>query len=256
MASFISYASQTQVNISYNQFVEVLSNADDTVNELSARSGKDALNRDLNSVFQSLSENKLLVAIEPQERVQRKTELLQQCFRSMENCNYVPEGYAISIHRNFLSIKYQYNAFSSYDEYYKYAVVDLSAAERLTWSGIFIAPEDILERYNSKYVKENEDYLNRFDPGELDEDQEWEFEVIRDHLDNRLPFKLDSLNNLELIFDETETLNAIRFHYNGSGGPYKSVLSEGYIAFDISEIEHLLTQDFKALLNPPTPPQP
>jgi len=256
MLSLISCASHVSPKTPYNQFVEVFQNVDGTINELSGTSGSDALNTKLNSAFQSISENAFLNYTDPQSRVQQKSNLLEHCIRSLDDCNYVPEGYTINTHRHLLNIEYQYNAFSSYDTYYKHAVIDLKLAERVTGADIFTAPEDILALYNTKYVKENQNYLNQFDIQTLDEDQEWEFEVIRDHLNTRVSFKLADLNNLELTFDADETLTEIRFHYNGLGGSYKSILPAGYIAFNVTELENLLTQDFKPLLKPPTLPRP
>ncbi len=247
--AFLSCKSQHGLTNSYAESVEVLWNSTNSINELSATTNDEKLNLRLNSVFQALSENKELSSDKPKERVKEKTQLLEQCSESIDNCKYTPEGYSIETARNFLNITYQCNQYSSYDTYYKYAVVDLVSAKRLVYSDMFTSPELILKKYNAKYIKKKEDYLLDIDPTDLTEDQQEEYEIIRNHIDTRDQFKQEDLNNLELIFDSNlNRFTEIRFHYNGSGGNDKMVLTRGYVSFELGELENLLVEEFKRLI--------
>ncbi|MDG1331091.1 MAG: hypothetical protein P8P74_02095 [Crocinitomicaceae bacterium] len=233
---------------SYSEYVKIVSNTDSTINELSATSDSMELNRRLNVRFQSFSENKDLISNVPIERIQEKAALWENCKVSFDSCNYVPEGYSFSTKRNFLNLKYQYNGFGSNDLSYKHGVIDLSNAQRLMHSAMYTDPLPVLKMYNTRYVKVYEDYLLQFQ-GELSQADQDEFDIIRNHLDDRAPFKLSDLDHFELIFDSKKKhFTEIRFHFNGQGGVYKAVLTEGYISFALKELDEFLLKEFKKQL--------
>lgn len=217
---------------------------------MSAKSKDNDLNIRLNAVFQSLSENNNVLTTIPKERLNKKIELFIHCKELLDNCCYTPEGYTIIQNKKFLNIKYQYNQFSSYDTYYKYALVNLTDGTRLTYSDIFSKPETVLKQYNKKYIETYMLYLSKYDLSTDDEEELNEYEIIKNHLDNRDSFKLEDLNNLELIYETSvNKFTEIRFHYNGSGGVYRSVLSNDFISFKLDDINELINPYFTRLLN-------
>lgn len=231
-------------------FIEILSNSDKSINELSAKSKDNDLNLKLNAAFQSLSENNNVLNTNPKERLKKKIELFTLCKESLDNCSYTPEGYTIIQNEKFLNIKYQYNQFSSYDTYYKYALVNLTDGTRLIYSDIFSKPETVLKLYNQKYIETYTSYLSKYDLNTDDEEELNEYEIIKNHLDNRDFFKLEDLNNLELIYESSiNKFTEIRFHYNGSGGVYRSVLSNDFISFKLEDLNELISPYFTHLLN-------
>jgi len=233
----------------YSSYVQVLSNADSTVNELSAVSDSEELNEKLNARFQSVSENKMIDWEMPELRLDEKEVLLNQCLENFDSCQYIPEDYAFEIHRNFLNLHYQYNEFGSHDVFHKHALIDLSSGKRVLYLNMFDDPNRVLELYNAKYIEEFESYLTEFSGKSLSEDEQEEYDVIRNHLDSRKPFQLHELNNCELLFDsEKKRFTGLRFHYNGSGGIYKSILTEGSISFSLKELEPLINEGFKRQL--------
>lgn len=230
----------------YEGYVEIVSNADSTVNELSAVSKSEELNAKLNNRFQSISENRELEEKIPEKRVEEKAELLQECHTNPDLCKYVPEGYSFETNQNFLNLTYQCNAFGSHDLLHKHAVIDLEEGRRILYLNMFNDPSAVLEKYNQKYVEENEAYLAEFAGSYLSDEEQEEYDIIRNHLDSRAPFELHNLNNCEFIFDvEENRFTEIRFHYSGSGGIYKPILSGGYISFTLDELDHFLLKEFK-----------
>ena len=230
----------------YADYVKEIANSDSTINELSATSDSEELNGKLNARFQSISENKDLYTTIPTERIVEKSMLFEVCKVLPDSCTYIPEGYSFDINQQFLNLKYQYNAFRSNDVFYKHVVINLASARRLLYLNMFNNPNQVLEKFNAKYIKENEDYLATFASTELSENDQEEYDIIRNHLDTRAAFQLHNLNNCELVFDtKKRRFTEIRFHYNGSGGVYKSILTEGYISFTLKELEDLLTEEFK-----------
>lgn len=231
----------------YSDYVQVEWNADSTINELSAISDSKELNGKLNNRFQSISMNTELSSNIPLERIQEKCELFDKCLAFYDSCSYIPEGYSFTTNRNFLNLKYQHNGFGSYDLFYKHAVIDLESGNRLLYLNMFLEPNQVLAKFNAKYVQKTEDRLARLTSKDLSEDEQEEYEIIRDHLDTREPFQLHELNECELIFDtQKKKFTEIRFHYNGSGGMYKPILTEGYISFTLKELNELLLKEFKA----------
>jgi len=232
-------------DISYAQYVDVLTNADATINELSATTGNPGLDSQLNATFQSISENTELNSTIPRERLEQKSELLDRCLRNTETCQYVPEGFDVIVQRNFLNVKYQYNAFSSYDVFYKYRVVDLKTAALISMQDILKNPSDVLKLYEAKYTQDISDYLTRLDGNNLREDEGWEYEVLSLHLETREPFGLKDLDNFALVYDApSDRFTGIRFYYNGAGGHYRQVLSSGFIEFEFGDIQDLLQDGF------------
>jgi hypothetical protein len=243
--SLVACGNHQKLN-AYSGYVKEISNSDSTINELAAVSDSEELNGRLNARFQSISVNKELYSKNPEERVQEKSELFDECLAFFDSCSYVPEGYSFAINKQFLNLKYQYNAFGSNDLFYKHAVINLATGRKLVYLNMFTDPNQVLERFNAKYVKENEDYLASFANTDLSENEQEEYDVIRNHLDSRVPFQLHELNNCELFFDaKKRRFTEIRFHYNGSSGVYKSILTEAYISLTLKEFKDLLAEDFK-----------
>ena len=233
----------------YADYVKVVCNSDSTINELSAVGESEELNKTLNGRFQSISENTGLSSNIPENRIDEKQSLWQECKIQPDSCKYVPEGYSFEIHRNFLNLTYQYNEFGSHDLFYKHAVIDLEIGRRILYLSMFNDPNEVLKKYNNKYVEQNKSYLNKFAGSYLSDEEQEEFDIIQYHLETRAPFELHELNNCELVFDqEKKQFTEIRFHYIGAGGIYKAILSEGYISFTIKELEQLLLKDFKKQL--------
>jgi hypothetical protein len=233
----------------YATYVKEVSNADSTINELSAACDSKELNEKLNGRFQSVSENKALSSKIPEQRIEEKQALWQECKTQPDSCDYVPEGYSFEIHRNFLNLTYQYNQFGSHDLFHKHAVIDLEKGRRMLYLSMFSDPNEVLKKYNDKYIEQNKSYLNEFSGSYLSDEEQEEFDIIQNHLETRAPFELHELNNCELVFDsDKKRFTEIRFHYNGAGGIYKAVLSEGYISFTLKELEHLLLKEFKKQL--------
>ncbi|WP_148044315.1 hypothetical protein [Sinomicrobium pectinilyticum] len=121
--------------------------------------------------IQGLSENKELRSANPKKRLALKKELLKNCLQQKEAiCLYIPEKYEMLYNaRRILSLKYCYNSFGNRDEYYKYACFDLKTGERITYEEMFLNPEEILQTYNEKYVREITDYLRAL---KTEEDEE------------------------------------------------------------------------------------
>jgi len=249
IAFCFSCKSQQELTKKSTLLVEILIDSTNSFNELSANTNIKDLNKKLNSTFQSLSENKSILSTDPKERLEKKIKLFEICKNSKEKCQYTPEEYSINQHKKLLNIKYQYNEFSNYDLYYKYALINLSTGLRLKHIEIFSESETILKLYNKKYIDENKSYLKKFDLDSADEDELDEYDIIKSHLDTRSLFELNDLNNIELIYNhESSEFTEIRFHYNGAGGVYKNVLTAGYISFKVNDIRELLTLKFVDLL--------
>ncbi len=206
-------------------------------------------NNNLLKNIQSLSENKSLNSIKPEERIRKKIELYNFCKEAnLSDCNYTPESYKVlSKTYNILNIEYAYNAYSNPDEYFKYATFNLITGERITYNKIFKNPPKILNDYNSKYTSEIKSYLKKLNTN--DEEELDEYNLYKEHLETRNSFKLEDLNNLEIIYDPIKgKVTQLKFHYNGQGGYYRQYLQKGFIDFNIEELRPYLTDEFKKQL--------
>lgn len=199
--------------------------------------------------IQSLSENKNINSINPKERLQEKIELSNLCKKvSIPDCNYTPEGYKIlTNNKDILNIEYGYNMFSNPDEYFKYAVFNLENGRRIAYEQMFNNAKTILKMFDDKYVSGIKNYVA--DLNQDDEEEFHEYGLYKEHLEIRIPFKLEDLNNFEIVYDSTQTkATELKFHYNGQGGVYRRLFPPDYIAFNIEELKPLLTEYFKKQL--------
>ena len=203
-------------------------------------------NNTLLKSIQNLSENKILNSIDPKERLRKKIELSNLCHEgSLSFEKYTPEGYKILTNKNnILNVEYGYNMFSNPDEYFKYAVFNLVNGERITYQNMFNNAETILGLFNDNYVSEIEEYLtelNKDDQEELDE-----YNRYKSHIETRTPFKLQDLNNFEIVYDSAITkAKHLKFHYNGQGGVYRRFFQPGFVEFNIEALKPYLTKEFK-----------
>jgi len=201
-------------------------------------------NGTLQKHIQALSENTNLVSTVPEERLKEKITLFKLCLQTdISDCNYTPEAYKIlSNKKTILNIEYSYNGFGNPDQYNKYASFDLIKEERLTHQQIFTDASSVINTYNTKYVANFEEYLNDLDTE--NEDDLDEYDAIKEHLKTRTPFRLNDLNNFELVYVD-DAIESIRFHYNGQGGLYKNVFPSGYEEFSLEDLKPYLSDSFK-----------
>lgn len=194
--------------------------------------------------IQELSENKWIQPKRPEERLIEKIKKLKECLHEKnQDCEYVPEGYEIkSMSNGLVNLAYSYNQLGSYDNYFKYGCYDTQTAKRIVYTDIFKNPTNYLDTLNSKYVSEL-----FMEPGDYAEEDQ-EYDIISHHLETREPFQLEHLNNFELVL-EGGSFTAIRFHYNGLGGNYKSFVPNGYVEYAVKEIKSQLKQSFLRRIN-------
>ncbi|MBL4746284.1 MAG: hypothetical protein JKY08_07935 [Flavobacteriaceae bacterium] len=219
-------------------------------NELKVISNNKILKEKIILEIQNLSENKDLRSSIPNQRLKQKMTLSKKCngLINVFDCNYVPEGYVVlSKQHGILNIKYSYNQYGSYDEYFKYACFNLKIGERINYPKMFTSPKSVLKMYNKKYVLGYETYLKKNNSQTADEYNIEEYEVYKEHLENRTSFQLKSLNNIELIYNQLGEITHIRFHHNGQGGAYKRFFPKSYEEFTIKELEPYLREGFKKI---------
>lgn len=198
--------------------------------------------------IQKLSENNMIKISNPEKRLAFKKKILKKCYNSshIKECEYVPEKYKILSKKNeILCIEYSYNSIGSYDEWYKYACFNLNLREHLTYNKIFSNPNEVLKKYNKRYVQRINKYIKN--NKQLTEEDKEEYEIYKSHLNLRTPFKLIDLNNIELIYNNQNKLEFIRFHYNGQGGVYRQLFPNDYIDFSINELKPFLKKSFNKL---------
>ncbi|QCE41820.1 hypothetical protein [Psychroserpens sp. NJDZ02] len=201
----------------------------------------------LTNELHRISMNDSLTSYLPEDRLSQKKIFYRECLDVNDSyyCKYIPESYKILLKTtSFLSIEYKYNSFYNPDEYFKYAVFNLVNGERLTYQKMFNNAETILGFYNDNYVSEIEGYLtelNKDDQEELDE-----YNRYKSHIETRTPFKLQDLNNFEIVYDSTITkAKQLKFHYNGQGGVYRRFFQPGFVEFNIEALKPYLTKEFK-----------
>lgn len=225
-------------------------------NELKVISNNEGLKKKITFEIQNLSENEYLETNVPKERLEQKMLLYKECKATFSHCRYTPEGYTIlSNDEGILNIKYSYNQLSSYDDYYKYACFNLKSGERITAENMFNNPNQLLDIYNNIYIEGYENYLRNYNPKIADvhdssdyEHYQNEYELFKEHVENRTPFKIEDLNNLELIYGDLGKITHIRFHYNGQGRPYRIYFPPSYEEFTIEVLKPHLTKGFKKQL--------
>ncbi|WP_091404772.1 hypothetical protein [Aquimarina amphilecti] len=203
----------------------------------------------LQKEVQNVSVNGELKSNDPQKRLEIKKKLFSDCFKKdqINECVYSPEGYKIqSENKGIVTIKYSYNQFSSYDQFFKYLTLDLQKNKLLNYDVVFVNPDTILKSFNDDYTKYFQDILDDLDLTK-DEDQE-EFDIIESHLEQRRPFELKDLNNYEFVFKNNQ-IEIIRFHYNGMTGAYKSIIPNGYVDYNFLMISDNISNNIKTRFN-------
>lgn len=212
------------------------------LNEPDVISDNQVLRQKLLQEIQSLSENTGLDSFSPEQRLQLKQSLLEKCYEQDE-CNYVPEAFKIlSNVSGLLNLEYGYNQWMNFDEWFKYAVFDLKDGQRIASKEIFSNPGAVLSMLEQRYLNVFKGYLVT-NQRETDED-EHEYQLYLEHLEYRVPFELKALDNLELIYNDDEYLDALYFHYQGQAGNYRQIFPNGYIEFSAKELAGFFTPGF------------
>ena len=211
------------------------------LNELSVIPDTHYIAKKLISEVQSLSVNSLS-SYNSQERIEEKKLLLLECLRTKFNSceKSIPEAYKILLNKNqVLCLEYSYSNLGSKEEWFKYGCFDLKDGKRITYDKIFIHTEDLLNKLNNQYILNLKTELEEYEEDDL------EYEIIEDYLSDRTMFSTNDLNNFEIIYSkDSDKLEYIRFYYNGMGGIYSTVISDGYIEYSISEIKNYLNELF------------
>ena len=246
---FLSCSAQQKVKSQVILLTDSIQNPYVFLNELKIISSNKTASENTNKAIQQLSENESIKTAIPEERLALKKNLLKNCFNvDSSQCEYVLEGYKILSNINkILNIKYNYNSFGSNENWSKYACFDLKTGERVTYDLLFIRPKVALEKYNQRYLSEIKAHLkeNKL----VTENDKEEYELYKDHLEMKIPFNLEDLNNLEFVYDKTNKIKYIRFHYNGTGGTYKALFPNDYIEFTIYELKPNLKEYLNDRLN-------
>jgi len=212
------------------------------INEIEVTSKNKDVSEELNKSIQKLSENKTVNTIVPKERLAIKKKRLEKCFKDISNCDYVPESYIIlSNNNNLLNIKYRYNAFGNKDEWLKFGIFDLKSGIQFTYNKMFASPEEVLKKYNERYLSVYKSYMIR-NKQETEEERE-EYESYKEHLETREAFVLSDLNNVELVYN-TDQVVKINFHYKGMGGNYSQLFPNDYIEFSFDELKQYMSKSF------------
>jgi hypothetical protein len=213
------------------------------LNEIKVISKNKTISTNIVKIIQQISENKIIQTSNPEKRLILKKKLFKECFNSdMTKCKYIPEKYKILSNKNeILNIEYSYNSFGSHDEWYKYACFNLKTVERITHDKMFKDSNEILKKYNEKYVQRINNYIKN-NRQKTEEDKE-EYDIYKEHLETRNSFKLTDLNNVEFIYTGNK-IESIRFHYNGMSGVYNQLFPNDYIEFSTKELRPFLKDFF------------
>lgn len=227
-------SAQTKPSVELSLIEQTIADPYVYMNEVQVKSKQSGVDEKILRAIQALSENVSITSIDPVSRLQEKKALFESC--SDMQCGYVPESYKILSQKGHLvNIEYGYNEFSSMDEWFKYAVFDLRAAKRTSYSSLFNDPESVLALFESRYIAQTQRYIDR-NPRETG-DQEEEFFLYIEHLEIREPFVLADLNNLELIYGDSDQLSSVRFHYQGKGGNYRQTFPNDYIEIQRADLQ-------------------
>lgn len=207
-------------------------------NEIAVRGGdNDSAERLLLSV-QALSENPQLIG-DPGERLEYKIQQFNDC--TVPDCDVVADAWRVlDQNSRWANIEYSFNQLGSTDEWFKFAVFDLERGERIRASDLYTQPEKVAALADDIYVKQIDQFLAGAEPD--DEQEEMEYELYAEHLEERDKFLTDDLNNMELVV-RGDSLIAIRFHYNGMAGQYRAYFPKGEIELPVSELGALLRAD-------------
>ncbi|MCF6346853.1 MAG: hypothetical protein L3J20_00960 [Flavobacteriaceae bacterium] len=237
---FLSCSTQQKVKSQIVLLTDSIQKPYAFLSELKIVSKNKILSEKINRAIQQLSENEAIKTIIPEERLTIKKKLLEDCFNlNNSECSYILEGYKVlSNINNILNIKYSYNGFENNEIWNKYACFDLETGERITYDLMFINPNIVLEEYNQRYISEIKTYIKKNKL--LTEESKEEYELYKEHLEMKTPFKLQDLNNFVAIYDKTDKIKSVRFQYNGTGGVYKSMFPNGYIEFTIDELKPIV----------------
>ena len=215
------------------------------LSELSIISNNNKISKKANIAIQNLSENQHIEISAPKERLILKKKFLQECFTTdVLKCKYTPEKYKILTNiDNILSLEYSYNNFGSYENWNKYACFDLETGEQLTFDKMLVRPEEVLKKYNKRYIVIIENHIDN-NKQETEEEKD-EYQSYKEHLKTRELFIVEDLNSIEFVYTETKKINSIRFHYHGSSGNHRQLFPSDYIEFTLDELKPYFSKSFK-----------